>query len=181
MSATDRSLIQDCLRGDAAAWDRFVARYSRLVYSIPRKLGLTEADCDDVFQTVFGVVVRRLESLRDESRTAAWLVRTTYRESWRVAKRRRGGPAELPGEYADPQEPNEEEVLRLERQHLIRAGLAELEPRCRELLELLFFEAETPDYAEISRRTGIAVGGIGPTRARCFKKLETILGRHGFR
>ena len=37
---TDRELIAACLAGDAAAWEAIVARYQRLVYSIPLKARL---------------------------------------------------------------------------------------------------------------------------------------------
>jgi hypothetical protein len=37
---------------------------------------------------------------------------------------------------------------------------------------LLLMEDPPPSYAEISRSTGIPVGGIGPTRARALAKLR---------
>jgi hypothetical protein len=36
----------------------------------------------------------------------------------------------------------------------------------------MLIEDPPPSYAEISRRTGIAVGGIGPTRSRALDKLR---------
>lgn len=180
MTHDDKDLVRGCLRGDAGAWDELVERYGRLVYSIPRRLGLTSADADDVFQVVFGIVLRRLESLRDVERLSAWLIRTTYRESWRLGKRRRQRRGEalnedLPGDET----PTDEQVATWERQHLVRQGLGLIDERCRKLLEALFFEPQTPDYEEIARRLGMKIGSIGPTRARCFSKLEAILVKLG--
>jgi len=49
--------------------------------------------------------------------------------------------------------------------------LAELNDRQRTLL-LLLVEDPPPSYAEISHRTGIPVGAIGPTRARALERLR---------
>jgi DNA-directed RNA polymerase specialized sigma24 family protein len=59
-------------------------------------------------------------------------------------------------------------------------ALKHLEARCRELLMALFLESATPSYEELSKRLDIPVGSIGPTRARCFKKLEDKLVEIGF-
>jgi hypothetical protein len=49
-----------------------------------------------------------------------------------------------------------------------------MDDRCQALLRLLFFEDPAPDYQEISFRTGLAVGSIGPIRARCLKRLKKL-------
>ncbi len=175
MPRDDQALVQACLDGDAPAWDELVERYGRLVYSIPRRLRLPDADCDDVFQVVFGIVLRRLETLRDVERLSAWLIRTTYREAWRVGKRRRSQEAELPADVAHDGTPTDEQIFALERQQMVRQALAQLDPRCRDLISALFFDPHTPDYAEIAARLQMKVGSIGPTRARCFAKLESLL------
>ena len=39
----------------------------------------------------------------------------------------------------------------------------------------LFAGSDPPRYEEIAEKLGMKVGSIGPTRVRCFKKLEKIL------
>ncbi len=174
MQPTDGELVQACLRGEQAAWNTLIERYGRLVYSIPRKLGFGPTEADDVFQTVFGIVFRRLQALRDDTRLSAWLIRTTYRECWRM-KRGRGADRALDDSYSAEGVPAEEVVLREERQQIVRQALTQIDARCRELLSALFLEAEPGSYDAISARLGMPVGSIGPTRARCFKKLEDVL------
>jgi DNA-directed RNA polymerase specialized sigma24 family protein len=65
----------------------------------------------------------------------------------------------------------EDELIRAERHQALLAGIAELNPRERELL-LMLLEDPPPSYAEISSRIGMPVGGIGPTRARAIDKLR---------
>jgi RNA polymerase sigma factor (sigma-70 family) len=86
--SNDATLIRACLAGEQSAWNTLVERYSRLVYSVPRKLGLSDNDADDIFQVVFGIVLRKLETLRDHDRLAAWLIRTTHREAYRLLRSR---------------------------------------------------------------------------------------------
>ncbi len=174
----DRVLIEACLAGDASAWEEFVACYQRLIYSIPRRLGCSPADADDILQTVFSIVLRKLDTLRDETRLSAWLIRVTYRESWRLL-RHRSRTAPLAANAVADEEPTDAELLRWERQHIIRQALAKLEDRCRRLIEALFFGAETPSYERIAHELGMPVGSIGPTRARCFQKLERLLKERG--
>ncbi|MCH8805954.1 MAG: sigma-70 family RNA polymerase sigma factor [Planctomycetes bacterium] len=104
MPRNDRELIRACLDGAPRAWDELVERYGRLIYSIPRRLGLSEMDSEDVLQTALGIALGRLETLRDVDRPSAWLIRTTYRESWRNAKRARKH-SELDENVADDQAP----------------------------------------------------------------------------
>ena len=51
------------------------------------------------------------------------------------------------------------------------AGLAYLSPRQRELI-VLMTQDPPPTYAEISERTGIPIGAIGPTRVRALARLR---------
>ena len=175
--ARDEALVQACVAGDHLAWEELVDRYGRLVYSIPRRTGLSAADADDVFQNVFTTLFRRLADLRDVTRLSSWLITTTYRECWRVgklAKRYAGLDA-----VVDVSAPPDAEVARWEREQQVREALHRVDERCRELLTALFLEPKTPNYQAISARFGMPVGSIGPTRARCFKKLERVLREMG--
>lgn len=173
---TDRNLVDACLGGNERAWDALVERYGRLVYSIPRRLGLGDNDSDDIFQVVFGIVLRRLETLRDVDRLSAWLIRTTYREAYRLLRRRSARQTiELPDTTADDAAPTDEQVATWERQALVRAALHKLDPKCRELLQALYFHQASPSYEEIAASLDMKIGSIGPTRARCLQKLEKLL------
>ena len=165
--------IEACLRGDKRAWDEIVERYGRLVYSIPRRYGMSDADADEVFQNVFLILFRRLRSLEDRERLSAWLITTTHRECWRIG--RQSGMVGLDEQIADVGEPNTEDAVRWEQQHLVRVALETLGGRCEALLQRLFLNGGGGSYEDIARELGMKAGSIGPTRARCFRKLERIL------
>jgi len=177
---TDPGLVRACLDGDEGAWEELVERYKRLVYAIPRRMGFSSEDSDDVFQNVFVALYRRLGELRDQTRLSSWLITTTRRECWRLGKRggRKAGleQAELVPDGGDLPE---EEIARLERDQLVRQAIRRLDDRCRELLTALFLAPVTPSYDALALQLGMPVGSIGPTRARCFTKLEALLRAMG--
>src|SRR5437868_14176088 len=85
----DRELLGSCLQGDAAAWEALIARYQRLIYSIPIRMGLSPNDAADVFQSVCLKLLEHISSLRNQDKVSSWLTITTRRESWRLALHRR--------------------------------------------------------------------------------------------
>ncbi len=173
-SLSDPELVQACLRGDEPAWKELVERYSRLVYSIALRCGLTAADADDVFQNVFVIVHRRLNTLKDQQLLAPWLITVTLREAKRMM-RHLPHHSELDDSAPNGAEPPIDQVHRWEQQHLVRQALGQMDPRCREILTTLFLDATPASYQELAARIGVTSGSIGPTRARCIKKLEALL------
>lgn len=171
---TDASLIERVGRGDERAWRALVDRHGALVHSIPARHGLSREDCEDVFQSVWTIAVRHAPGMRDGQAFAAWLITTTQRETWRVLRKRprasesraREREAEL-GSFA------EQELI--EERAGLRAALARMDPRCRDLL-LAAFAEDRPSYDLLADRLGIPRGSIGPTRARCLSKLAKLVG-----
>lgn len=177
-STPDLTLIERCLGGSQPAWEVLVTRYARLVESIPRRHGFGQADIEDVAQGVFVALFRNLHQLRETQRLSAWLITTAYRETWRIGRRRK---LELPEELDAPgdETPPEAELARLEREQMVRQALARLGGLCRQLLEAVFLRTAEPSYNEIADDLNMPIGSIGPTRARCLKKLEPILRKMG--
>jgi RNA polymerase sigma factor (sigma-70 family) len=187
MAQSDEELLRACRRGDEAAWEALVRRYQRLVYAVPRRAGLDEDAAADIFQDVFATLLENVGAIEQPSRLHAWLVTTARRKTWLAIKRARrthslddeegegGETSSIPDEGLLP-----DEVLgQLEEQHLVRAALAELDERCRRLLTMLFYRADTPAYSEVAAALGTTEGSIGPTRARCLKKLLGALNEAG--
>lgn len=175
----DDALLAACLAGNEDAWSLLVERYCRLVYSIARKSGLDEDDAADAVQDVFTNVLRHLESLRDAERFSSWLITTAHRECWRIARAKTHVSLDGLKEPVDPDPSNDELVIEWEHASLMQQALRRLDDRCRHLLESLFLHEERPSYDAISSGLGIAVGSIGPIRARCLQRLRSHLADLG--
>lgn len=185
----DATLLHACRRGDAAAWETLVDRYQRLIYAIPRRAGLDDDQCADVFQRTFALLVEHLERIAQPDRVRAWLVTTARRETQRLQqKARRTQPlvtdeedgGETVAALRDPSPLPDEVVAGLEEQHRVRTALAQLEERCRKLLTLLFYRQEPMPYDQVAAAVGVPLGSIGPTRARCLQKLGRLLQEDDF-
>lgn len=184
MNDSDLELVLACRRGDQLAWEKLIRRYQRLIYAIPLRAGLDEDQAADIFQDVFTTLFQKLNDIEEPGRIQAWLVTTTRRKTWHlISKTKPRTPADS---NADPPlNPSaairdeaplpDEQMLMLEEQHRIRTAISLLDDRCKNLLQMLFYQADPPSYAEIAASLGVPEGSIGPTRARCLAKLLRIL------
>jgi RNA polymerase sigma factor (sigma-70 family) len=73
----------------------------------------------------------------------------------------------------------EELVQKTQEEQMLREAMAVLGPKCRRLIELLFFETPSRPYRDVARELGLAVGSIGFTRQKCIDRLRRKLGELG--
>ena len=170
------ALVARARDGDQHAWYELVDRYAPLVWSICNRYQLNRHDIDDVGQTVWLLLVEQLGNLREPAALPGWLATTTQRECLRVLRAARkydsfGSPVESQMSPDQPAVMIEQEVIAAELNAAVRAALAELPPRCRQLLSMLIGDPRR-SYAEISATLAIPIGSIGPQRARCLDRLR---------
>jgi RNA polymerase sigma factor (sigma-70 family) len=167
---SDLELLSACRAGDQYAWDALVARYERLVFSVALRNGVTREEAADITQMTFIALLESLSRLRDEHRLASWLMSVSRRQAWRQRRRHeRERPVEQVSSAEDP-------IAAWERIAVVHEGLQRLGGACRDLLLALYFDPAAPSYAEVARRLGRSIGGIGPMRARCLQHLRSVLG-----
>ncbi len=177
------ALVNRVGEGDQEAWNEIIERYAPLVWAICLRYQLDRQDIDDVGQSVWLLLVEHIGTLREAAALPGWLATTTRRECLRVLRAgSRQDHAGLPSEEQMPGDPAatvDQELIEAERNAALRAALAELPDRCRKLLSMLISDPP-PAYAEISAALGIAVGSIGPIRARCLDRLRRSPHLAGF-
>jgi RNA polymerase sigma factor (sigma-70 family) len=195
LTGNDRDLIQRCRQGSMGAWQQLLNRYEGLVYSIPLRYGLSRDDAADVAQLTFTILIQSLDKLSEDSRLGPWLATVARRHTWRLMERNR---RERPNERLEGTQIAEsalvlgksdaESIEHWELSEWLAGGLSKLGEPCRELLVALYFQEEEEErsssssssssssYAEVAERLGMPIGSIGPTRARCLKRLRRVLG-----
>ncbi len=168
-------LVTAADRGDQEAWNGLVERYMPLVFSVVRRYRLSDKDAEDVSQTVWLRLVEHLNAIKEPRALPAWISTTTRNEALAALRaRRRTLPVDLESSWFQvmvDEPPVDEGVLRVERAQALRDGLNELSAEQRTLLLLLVSDPPS-SYEDISRQLGMPIGSIGPTRARCLKKLR---------
>lgn len=168
-------LVAAARDGDAEAWNALVDEFLPLVHGVVRRFRLSAADAADVNQTVWLRLVEHLDRLRDPRALPGWLATTAHREAMRAARAAGRTTSVDPQAGALDRVPHDGEVdlvlIREELRRAVRAGLSELTPQRRRLLEMLMDDPPAA-YDEISRTLGIPVGSIGPTRARALRQLR---------
>ena len=170
-------LVAAAEQGDEDAWGEIVDRYTPLVVTVGRRYRLPSGELQDVAQTVWLRLIEHLCDLREPRALPTWLITTARREALRSLM------ASTRVQATDPQDKSWEarlvteddpdaDLVRSERHAVLLECFTALSRRQRLLMTML---AEDPPvtYAEISRRTGIPVGAIGPTRARALARLRS--------
>jgi len=178
-------LLARCRRRDATAWLALVERFQPLIYAIARRYGLNQEDAGDVYAHTLTRLLRSLDRIESGAVIGRWLGVTASRECLRILRSNSPGLfSELEGVSLDELVATEEgqaeqEAILADQALRATTALARMPERCRTLLELLY-TSDGLTYAEVSERTGIPIGAIGPTRARCLEKLRALLDARGF-
>lgn len=188
---SDAELIAACLKGDAPAWNALIVRYQGFIFRLALRQGLSTPDAEDVFQNVCVKLYQHLGELRDVHRLSGWLASVTQRETAQLFRKQplsllhegEVSPGLIEGAepiHSLPALTPEEELLALERQHLVRQTLTHLPEECRHLLTLLYDSDPPRSYAEVAASLTIPLGSIGPKRARCLERLRKELEKFGY-
>jgi RNA polymerase sigma factor (sigma-70 family) len=126
-------LVARARDGDEQAWDALVERYAPLIWSICRRHRLSNADADDVGQSIWLQMVNHLDTIRDPAALAGWLATTTRRECNRALHAARGPhQAEYLPDTQTISDPHaatpEQELLVFERRAALREAFTDLSP-----------------------------------------------------
>jgi RNA polymerase sigma factor (sigma-70 family) len=180
---SDTRLVRECLKGDDDAWSALIEKYKRLIYSIPVKYGFSSDDANDIFQAVCLELLSELPKLRKPKALPKWLIQVASHKCFH--RRRQQQRTEVPDEVEQrPEEtaPSQtEQILReAEDEQKLQDALSALAPRCRQLVEMLFFEEPARPYKDVAASLGIATGSIGFIRQRCLERLRKELVEAGF-
>jgi RNA polymerase sigma factor (sigma-70 family) len=177
-------LVKAAAHGDRAAWTALVEQYGGLVWATARAHRLSTSDAEDVFQTTWLRLTEHIGRIKEPDRIGGWLATTARREALKALRAARTvspvSDPDLLDRYAAEGSPeqaalaSEEAADRADLARRLWVAFQRLPERCRALLRVLM-ATPPPRYAEIAEALGIAVGSIGPTRARCLTQLRAMM------
>jgi RNA polymerase sigma factor (sigma-70 family) len=179
------ALVAEAARGDEAAWAALVRRFTPMVLRALRRYRLAEADTADVLQVTWLRLVEQLPRIREPRALVGWLSTTARREAYRLLSQAgrtvlvddvdTGVPLAALGE---PAESPEDAAERWDNVRQVQNAIARLPESDRRLLgELLVYPP--PSYQDVADNLGRPLGSIGPTRARCLRRLRRELSTLG--
>jgi len=179
----DARLVRECVDGNEEAWRALIFKYKNLIFSIPVKYGFSVDDSTDIFQAVCLDLLSELPKLRKVKALPKWIMQITAHKCFHRKQQQIRTDVLDPTakEFEQSTPPRAEDILReAEDEQNLRQAMAELSPRCRELVQMLFYDEPARPYQEIAETLGIAVGSIGFIRQRCLERLRKRLLETGF-
>ena len=166
--------------GDEARMGDLVQVLTPILWHTARATRLDAATAEDVLQNTWLALVRKADTISEPLAVLQWLIVTTKREAWRLARiQAKVRPEDMElgaATISDPSESVEDAVVRADDDLRLWQHIKELPERCRALLRVIAF-ADRPDYAELAKALGMPQGSIGPTRGRCLAKLRIALAQ----
>lgn len=184
LSWSDTRLVRECLHGNDKAWSALIDKYKNLIYSVAIRYDLSREDAADVFQSVVVDLLSELGRVREPEAMPKWLMQVTAHKclQWRRDQQRSASPEGLEADaLPDGTAAISEEIIHeAECEQMLRDALKQVSPRCRELIQMLFFESPARPYQEVAERLAIATGSMGFIRRRCLDRLRALLEKAGF-
>jgi RNA polymerase sigma-70 factor (ECF subfamily) len=172
----DRVLVDEVRTGSTRAFEELMKRYQRLVYATCLAYAGTPDDALDMTQEVFVKVYEKLSSFRGSGTFKAWLLRITHNEglNWVRSRRRHGDRRELtPANSPEVAASQDTDLIRRERQDLLREALLRLNPRQRQAVVLRYFEGSP--IREIASILDCTEGTAKNILFRSLRKLRSHL------
>jgi RNA polymerase sigma-70 factor (ECF subfamily) len=185
VSADDRRLIAECLKGRPAAFEDLVRRYQDRLYNTVYRLVDNAEDARDVVQEAFLSAYQALHRFKGDSQFFTWLYRIavntaiTMKRKQRVALRidRARDDHDAHGEPLDSSEFSRPEhaLEQAEQEASVRAALNRLSPEHRTVLILK--DMEEQKYEAIAEILQVPIGTVRSRIHRARMELRLLLER----
>lgn len=179
----DQKLVERCLEGDDAAWERIVTMYAKRIYNLSYRYTGRREDAEDLTQEIMIRVYQNLNTFRSDAGSFQnWILRVGrnliidhYRQTRRYQPA--AGSEEMDGMHLeDDKAPNPQQMVEMdEAARFLWNGLNSLSPELKEALVLRDLEGLA--YREIAEMLGIPEGTVKSRINRGRVELARILSK----
>lgn len=184
---THKSLIERVLDGDEESWDTFYASYSRLIYAIGDRSGLSPEDCQDMIQDVMRTIFNSRDRFRYDSSAGkfrSYLTGIVKHKVGDLYRSRKDRLLEMEPEKSDePEDPHDrlDAVCKEEwKNHILNVALMELrqkvEPETFDAFQMYVLQELNPKV--VAEALSISESSVYVYKNRCVKHLRTIIERY---
>jgi len=175
--AVDRQLLSMIASGDRLALRSLYARHNVLVYRFALRLIGDASKAEEVVSDVFFNVWRQAGRFEGRSRVSTWILAIARHKALSARHRRQeeGLESTLAEGVADPGDDPEQTLSRKDTSTLLRGRLAQLCPRHREIIDLVYYhEKSIEEAAEI---IGVPLGTVKSRMFYARKRIHDSFSR----
>jgi len=184
---TRKSLIERVLDGDEESWNSFYANYSRLIYAIGERSGLSADDCDDLVQEVMRTIFTNKDCFRYDPGTGKFRTYLTGIVKHKVCDfyRKRDDrivarDEETVMEAADLANRLDDVCTEEWKNHILNVALMELrekvEPETFDAFQMYVLQERQP--RDVANALSISESAVYVYKNRCVKHLRLIIDKY---
>ena len=169
----DHQLLNAYAGGDEQAFETLVEKYFRMVYTVAARQTGDSHLAEEITQSVFLILSRKVRGFSSKTPVPAWLLRTTRFVSWDAIKMRRRREQKERRLAVDLQEPPDIKSEPSAMEALLDEALRTLSPDEQAGIMARFFEGK--DFPEIAETFAITEHAARKRISRCLAKLQGFM------
>ena len=174
---SDRQLIQRIQENDKTVLGEIYIKYEKQVFNYIKTHGGDDFDAEDMLQEAIIVLWQNVNNCKFNlsSKLGTYIV-AVAKNKWRVQIRKRNklSNAEISEKIIDAEETPLELVLSAENEKIIQSAFDLIQPICKQLLTLFYFEERSIE--EITKILKFSNTNVTKSKKyQCKKSLESVL------
>ena len=175
----DFVLVQQATRGDQKAFAELMGRYRDAIYYMLLKMVNNASDAEDLTIEAFGKAFKNIQQYTPNYAFSTWLFKIATNNCIDFIRKRKATTVSLDQNDDDPDKMTpdiqaaildpEEEMIKEQKQKMMREIVSKLKPRYRKLIELRYFKEYS--YEEIAEELELPIGTV---KAQLFRARELL-------
>jgi RNA polymerase sigma factor (sigma-70 family) len=175
----DFVLVQQAARGDQKAYAELLGRYRDAIYYMLIKMVNNASDAEDLTIEAFGKAFKNIQQYTPNYAFSTWLFKIATNNCIDFIRKKKTLTVSLDQNDDDPDKMStdimapildpEEEMIKEQKQKLMREIVGKLKPRYRKLIELRYFNEYS--YEEIAEELELPIGTV---KAQLFRARELL-------
>ena len=183
----DFVLVQLATRGDQKAYAELLGRYRDAIYYMLLKMVNNASDAEDLTIEAFGKAFKNIQQYTPNYAFSTWLFKIATNNCIDFIRKKKAttisldqndndddkAPTDVMASVLDP----EEEMIKGQKQKMMRDIVSKLKPRYRKLIELRYFKEFS--YEEIADELELPIGTVKAQLFRAREKLKVQIQKDG--